>query len=161
MVALVQMFLRTAIRHTVSSKIENWYLKRRGSVMSVSVAQSFESLVSYMMSLKRLESLSPSLLYPGHGPVVSDACDRIRQYLHHREQRERQVLAQLSSSREPCSVARLVANLYPDLHPDLVPGAKGNISSHLQKLEEEMRIKRHTVAGESRWTLTLSAPPKL
>ena len=67
--------------------------------MSVSVAQSFESLVSYMMSLKRLESLSPSLLYPGHGPVVSDACDRIRQYLHHREQRERQASQENSQHR--------------------------------------------------------------
>ena len=79
-------------------------------------------------------------------------------------------------------MAQLVANLYPDLHSDLVPGAQGNISNHLQKLEEEMRIseffaesrskksymicntvntERHTVAGESRWTLTSSGTPKL
>ena len=45
----------------------------------------------YMASLRRLQKLSPSLLYPGHGPVVPDAVCRIQQYIDHREQREREV----------------------------------------------------------------------
>ena len=81
--------------------------------MSVSAAQSFESLAAYMRSLKRLQSLSPSLLYPGHGPVVTDASHRIQQYLNHREQRESQASNEHSRHRfyilllspSPCSLS--------------------------------------------------------
>ena len=56
-----------------------------------SFCQRFESLVPYMKSLRRLLALSPSLLYPGHGPVVEDAVAVIQQYIVHRDRREAQV----------------------------------------------------------------------
>lgn len=44
-----------------------------------------------MKSLKRLLATSPSILYPGHGPVVKDAVTHIQQYIDHRQMRETQV----------------------------------------------------------------------
>lgn len=133
-----------------------------------------------MSSLRRLSSLSPSLLYPGHGPVVTDAVSKIQQYLDHRDERERQasqvesqellfiplllilaslslpsmtpkVLEQLSRAEKPTSVAELVDHLYPGLHPDLLTGARNNISNHLQKLEEEQRIRELLILSLSPW----------
>ena len=53
--------------------------------------QVFEDLGSYLRSLHRLKSLSPSLLYPGHGPVIRDTA-KIQQYIDHRMAREKQVV---------------------------------------------------------------------
>ena len=56
-----------------------------------SLLQSFEELGPYMLSLQRLHSLAPSVLYPGHGPTIVDGSQKIKQYLEHREGREKQV----------------------------------------------------------------------
>jgi len=44
-----------------------------------------------MESLSKLEHMKPSLLYPGHGPVVTNGVAKIQQYISHRMDRERQV----------------------------------------------------------------------
>ena len=51
----------------------------------------FEDLHTYMQSLSKLQSLSPTLLYPGHGPIVRKGAEKIQQYIDHRMERERQV----------------------------------------------------------------------
>ena len=52
----------------------------------------------YMSSLRILKGLSPSLLYPGHGPVIKNAAEHIQLYIHHREQREQEVSKTISNS---------------------------------------------------------------
>ena len=44
-----------------------------------------------MTSLEKIKSLNPSIIYPGHGPVLSDAMTTITGYIEHRMERERQV----------------------------------------------------------------------
>ena len=51
----------------------------------------FEDLHTYMSSLKKLLALSPSTLYPGHGPVIADGRSMIEEYIKHRNAREQQV----------------------------------------------------------------------
>ena len=51
----------------------------------------FEDLHEYMSSLNKLLALSPSVLYPGHGPVIADGKSMIEGYIKHRNAREQQV----------------------------------------------------------------------
>lgn len=44
-----------------------------------------------MDSLEKLKALNPSIIYPGHGPVLNDAMTTIIGYIEHRMGRERQV----------------------------------------------------------------------
>src|SRR6266567_1788356 len=52
-------------------------------------------LAEYMRSLRSMAALAPRVLYPGHGPVVEDGTGKLREYLEHRDLRERQVLGAL------------------------------------------------------------------
>ena len=60
-------------------------------VIAASSPQVFEDFATYMQSLSRLRELRPTVLYPGHGPVVEEGLDKINQYIDHRMARERQV----------------------------------------------------------------------
>ena len=55
------------------------------------IVKVFEDLHAYMSSLKKLLELSPSVLYPGHGPVIADGKTVIKEYIKHRNAREQQV----------------------------------------------------------------------
>ena len=58
-----------------------------------------------MESLSKLEDMKPSLLYPGHGPMVTNGVAKIQQYISHRMERERQV----------CEDIHLISSLDPTL----------------------------------------------
>lgn len=59
----------------------------------------FSSLSTYLASLHRLLSLSPTIIYPAHGPVLPDGQGAIRTYISHRQARERQIVEVLSRPR--------------------------------------------------------------
>lgn len=69
----------------------------------------FDDLSLYLHSLNKLVSiiqpLAPQLvrLYPGHGEVIEDGLHQIHQYIHHRTQREEQILAILLRPPPPLS----------------------------------------------------------
>ena len=44
-----------------------------------------------MKSLEVILNLSPHLIYPGHGPVVDEAVEKIKEYIEHRNSREKQM----------------------------------------------------------------------
>ena len=44
-----------------------------------------------MKSLEVILNLSPRLIYPGHGPVVEEAVTKVKEYIEHRNLREKQV----------------------------------------------------------------------
>ena len=56
-------------------------------------------LVQYLRSLRRLLDLDPRSIYPGHGPTVLRAREKLLEYLAHREEREAQVVAALAEDR--------------------------------------------------------------
>jgi glyoxylase-like metal-dependent hydrolase (beta-lactamase superfamily II) len=108
-------------------------------------------LIQYLRSLEAMIALDPSTLYPGHGPVVKRAADKLNEYLAHRALRERQVLDGLRpGARSP---HELVANIYVDYPPELHPAAARLVLAHLQKLEQEGRVVRRGPPAEERFEL--------
>ncbi len=100
-------------------------------------------LAEYLRSLEAMLALRPATLCPGHGPVVWDAETKLREYLDHRAERERQVLEALA--RGPATPEELVPRIYADYPPELHPAAARSVLAHLLKLEREGRAVR---AGE-------------
>ncbi|RHY31045.1 hypothetical protein DYB32_006224 [Aphanomyces invadans] len=103
---------------------------------------TFQNLTEYMESLELLKSQAPTTLYPGHGPVLSNAMDAIEMYIAHRRKREVEILAYLSSLENGAMAtpAQIVATLYPGLPFFLTIPAKRNVQLHLNKLEMERRV---------------------
>lgn len=114
-------------------------------------------LLDYLASLRRLRALDPALLLPAHGPAIDDPRALLEEYLRHREERERQVLAGLAHG--PATIDALVAGIYADVDPRLHPLAAQSVLAHLLKLEREGRAARiSTAAGAERWELVARQP---
>jgi glyoxylase-like metal-dependent hydrolase (beta-lactamase superfamily II) len=98
------------------------------------------SLREYLASLERLIGLSPAVLYPGHGPVIDRPVAVMSEYVAHRFERERQVLACLEAVGS--DVDAIVARIYPGLDGTLRGAARMTVEAHLEKLREEGRLPR-------------------
>lgn len=107
-------------------------------------------LVSALVSLRQVLAINPSMLCPGHGPVVPDAARRIRWYIARRLTRERQIVQLLR--RKPSNITSLVASIYPKLDPRLFRAAENSILAHLIKLENDGKVYRQSNDGDTIYT---------
>lgn len=96
------------------------------------------SLTAYMDSLRLVRRLGPSLICPGHGPLVTDPAAKIAEYLEHRESRERGLIAALAEGER--SRMALLEQVWSDVPDQLRPAAAVVMEAHLQKLEAEGRL---------------------
>lgn len=95
----------------------------------------------YMATLERLKSL-PNLraLFGGHGPPVGAPAEKVGEYIAHRLERERNILAAV---REGARDAReIVARVYTDVHPKMHVLAERAVAAHLEKLERDGLVSR-------------------
>ena len=74
--------------------------------------------------------------------------EKIREYIAHRELRERQVLDALASD-EPREVMEIVKKIYVDVPEYLHPAAASSVRSHLKKFRKEGRVVEH----DKKWSL--------
>ncbi len=98
------------------------------------------SLAEYLQSLETLLAAAPGRIYPAHGPCIEDGAGKLREYIDHRLERERQILATLGdgASRVP-AIVKIVYAAYPEA---LHAAAGQTVTSHLLKLEQEGRVER-------------------
>jgi glyoxylase-like metal-dependent hydrolase (beta-lactamase superfamily II) len=106
-------------------------------------------LAASLHSLQILQDQDPSVIYPGHGPVVPDARAKLAEYIRHRAERERQVLDALGAGLT--TIPLMVERIYVGIVPGLVGHASRNVQAHLFKLEDEGTIERR---GDE-WVLTI------
>jgi glyoxylase-like metal-dependent hydrolase (beta-lactamase superfamily II) len=105
---------------------------------SVFVSPYPGSLTGYLDALARLKALRLTVLCPGHGPVVHDAQAKLDQYICHRLDRERRLLAALDSGKR--SVDELLDEAWSDAPAPLRPAATVTLAAHLDKLADEGRL---------------------
>jgi glyoxylase-like metal-dependent hydrolase (beta-lactamase superfamily II) len=101
-------------------------------------------LGQYLDTLRRLLTLGAKRIYPGHGPVIENAPEKITQYLEHRLEREQQVLHELSMGAK--TVMEIVRAIYREYPANLHAAAGQSVLSHLIKLEREGRVERNDAA---------------
>jgi len=86
-------------------------------------------LRAYLDSLRRVRDLRPRRMLPGHGPIVEDPIGLVDEYLAHRAERERQIVAAMQAGAK--TVEEIVARVYPDLSPTLRYAAAETVEAHL------------------------------
>jgi ribonuclease/clavin/mitogillin len=109
-------------------------------------------LLDYMRSLDRLLVEQPTAIYPAHGPVIRDGRAKLREYIDHRNQREREIIAALRAGLT--GIPEIVARVYAAYPVALHLPARSSVCSHLLKLERERRVRRSGAAPlDARWSL--------
>jgi glyoxylase-like metal-dependent hydrolase (beta-lactamase superfamily II) len=96
------------------------------------------SLLAYMDSLRRLQGLDLTVLYPGHGPEVDDPQAKIAEYIAHRREREDRLVAAIERGER--SRAALLDEVWDDVPEQLRGAAAIAMQAHLEKLEDEGRL---------------------
>jgi glyoxylase-like metal-dependent hydrolase (beta-lactamase superfamily II) len=105
---------------------------------SVFVAPRPGAMSGYLEALRRLRGMDLALLCPGHGPPVRRANAKLDEYLDHRLDRERRLLAALERGLR--DEDDLLDQAWSEVPPPLRPVAALNLRAHLHKLAEDGRL---------------------
>lgn len=114
----------------------------------------FEDLHSYMNSLELLLTFKPERIYPGHGPVIDSPMEKIREYIEHRNLRERQIFEAMTRMAGAVSPSKIVTEIYAGIPDSLIPGATNNVTHHLSKLKKDGKIIKD---GNDLWSVNPGA----
>lgn len=96
-------------------------------------------LREYLDGLRRLRALDLERIHPGHGDEVDDPKAKLDEYLAHRAERERKLVAALGSGIAPDDEEALLDAAWPDAPAAVRPFAAVTLRAHLGKLREEGR----------------------
>jgi glyoxylase-like metal-dependent hydrolase (beta-lactamase superfamily II) len=96
-------------------------------------------LGDYLDSLRRILALDLDVIYPAHGPAIRNPHEKVRQYIAHRELRDRQILDGLADG--PQTIPELVRRIYTDVPEFLHHAAGMSVHAHLRKLEREGNVR--------------------
>jgi glyoxylase-like metal-dependent hydrolase (beta-lactamase superfamily II) len=99
------------------------------------IAPERGALAGYLNGLERLREQNLEVLCPGHGPAIWDVQKTLSQYIEHRLDRERRLLAGLSEGRR--SVPELLDSAWSDVPAGLRAVAALTLTAHLWKLKEQ------------------------
>ena len=105
---------------------------------SVFIPPGGGSLARYLESLEKLRRLDLEALCPGHGPVVWDPKAKLDEYIEHRLDRERRLVAALD--RGVTDREALLDEVWDDAPAALRPAAALTLEAHLDKLAGEGRL---------------------
>lgn len=112
-------------------------------------------MAQYIDSLRKLLAYDIDVIFPAHGPPITEPRRRLEELIQHRLEREEQVIAGLRQGK--ATVEELVAEIYPELNGFLYVVAKGQVYAHLIKLEREGKA---TSQGSGEGAHYKLAPPR-
>jgi glyoxylase-like metal-dependent hydrolase (beta-lactamase superfamily II) len=107
----------------------------RGSVLLVPHERA---LALYLDALRRLRGRGLALLLPGHGPAVTDPGAKLDEYVAHRLDRERRLVAALDGGARTAD--ELLDAVWDDAPGILRLAAAVTLRAHLDKLDDEGRL---------------------
>jgi glyoxylase-like metal-dependent hydrolase (beta-lactamase superfamily II) len=96
------------------------------------------ALRGYLDALQRLRAMDLRAICPGHGPVVLDPAAKLDEYVAHRLDRERRLVAALGHGLRTAD--ELIDRVWSDAPAALRPAATVTLAAHLDKLDEEGRL---------------------
>jgi glyoxylase-like metal-dependent hydrolase (beta-lactamase superfamily II) len=103
---------------------------------SVFIAPEPGAMSSYLEALERLSRREDiDVLCPGHGPPVWEPRAKLEEYIGHRLDRERDLIAALSEGLR--TTPELLEAVWADVPEALRPLAAVTLAAHLDKLDEE------------------------
>jgi glyoxylase-like metal-dependent hydrolase (beta-lactamase superfamily II) len=105
---------------------------------SVFISPDPGALAGYLEGLSRLRRRDLDVLCPGHGPVIQDPTSKIDEYINHRLERERRLIAALAAGKR--GVDELLDEVWDDAPQALRPAAAVTLAAHLDKLADEGRL---------------------
>ncbi len=107
---------------------------------TTAIAPPRGDMVAYLRSLHQLEQDwgHAEVIYPGHGPTISDPTAKIQEYLQHRQLREQQILQAIEGGKD--TIKQIVAQIYAETDKRLWPAAARQVMAHLQKLQQEGKV---------------------
>jgi glyoxylase-like metal-dependent hydrolase (beta-lactamase superfamily II) len=105
---------------------------------SVFVAPDPGALIGYLDGLGKLRGRSLTVLLPGHGPVVGDPAAKLDQYVEHRLERERRLVAGITAGAR--TVPEMLDAAWSDVPEPLRGAATVTLAAHLDKLATEGRL---------------------
>jgi len=97
-------------------------------------------LNEYLDGLRRLQALGLDRIHPGHGDAIDDPDAKLDEYLAHRAERERKLLAALESGIAHDDEDALLDAAWADAPAAVRPFAAITLNAHLEKLREDGRL---------------------
>lgn len=95
----------------------------------------------YLESLRRMRALEGlKVLFGGHGPPMANTYEKIDEYISHRLEREKNILAAVQKGNQTPS--EIVARVYTDVSPKAYSMAERAVLAHLEKLEADGLVAR-------------------
>jgi glyoxylase-like metal-dependent hydrolase (beta-lactamase superfamily II) len=91
-----------------------------------------EEMRDYLRSLRRVGTLRPARLLPGHGHAIENPAEVVAAYLDHRMAREGQIVAAIRDGAP--TVGAVVEAVYSQVDRRLHPAAAVSVLAHLRKL---------------------------
>jgi glyoxylase-like metal-dependent hydrolase (beta-lactamase superfamily II) len=105
---------------------------------SVFIAPDGGGLGPYLDGLRRLRALGLRRIYPGHGPEIDAPDAKLEEYVAHRLERERRIVAALDAGLR--DEDELVAAAWDEVPEGLRLPARWTLQAHLDKLRAEGRL---------------------
>ncbi len=105
---------------------------------SVFVDRAPGALAAYLDALARLRTLGVRLGAPGHGQPIADLQRTLAEYIEHRLDRERRLIAALEDGLS--TRHELVDRVWSDAPSELRDAVLVVLDAHLDKLEDEGRL---------------------